>query len=181
MTKVHLAVLLAIGMSSGGIALAEHHTASIGYAQSRIEDFKHIRGTNLQYRYEDDTALSFLSSFSYMHRSGDSESFFPGKSADVKAQYYSLLAGPAYRINDNISLYALGGVARTKIDADGKMNNGITGFSSSGKSTSFACGLGVIINPVENISVNLGYESAKTNLNGNRGINGFNIGAGYRF
>ena len=116
-----------------------------------------------------------------MHRSGDSVSFFPGKSVNVKAKYYSLLAGPAYRINDNVSLYALGGVARTKIDTDGIMHAGIRYLSSSEKSTAFAYGVGVIINPAETLSVNIGYERTQYDIKGDRSINGFNIGVGYRF
>ena len=50
MKNTCLAVILATGMSSAGMALAEHHTTSIGYAQSKVEDFKNMRGLNLQYR-----------------------------------------------------------------------------------------------------------------------------------
>ena len=39
MKKVALAVLLAGGMVSG-VALADEHSVSVGYAQSKVQDFK---------------------------------------------------------------------------------------------------------------------------------------------
>ncbi|WP_156964249.1 Ail/Lom family outer membrane beta-barrel protein, partial [Trabulsiella guamensis] len=51
----------------------------------------------------------------------------------------------------------------------------------SEKSTSFAYGFGVTFNPVDNLSINAGYEGTQANLDGNRSINGFNVGVGYRF
>ncbi|HBQ66867.1 MAG TPA: Ail/Lom family protein, partial [Leclercia adecarboxylata] len=57
-----------------------------------------------------------------------------------------------------------------------------TGHDSlSEKSTSFAYGAGLMINPVENVSMTLGYEGTEADLNGNYAINGFILGIGYRF
>lgn len=38
-----------------GSRLADNHTLSAGYAQSKVQDFKNIKGVNLQYRYEWDS------------------------------------------------------------------------------------------------------------------------------
>ena len=79
----------------------------------------------------------------------------------------------------------LRGEARTKADADVKWlnagTNDIMRGSESYKSTSFAYGAGIIINPLENLTVNVGYEGTTADLDDNYSINGFNIGVGYRF
>ncbi|STI82989.1 PagC-like membrane protein [Escherichia coli] len=49
-----------------GSRLADNHTLSAGYAQSKVQDFKNIKGVNLQYRYEWDSPVSVVGSFSYM-------------------------------------------------------------------------------------------------------------------
>lgn len=163
-------------------AVADNHTVSLGYAQSKIQDFKNIRGVNVQYRYEWDSPLSVIGSFTYM-KGDDSYSLrengsgYDGKT-DVK--YYSLLAGPAYRINDYVSFYALAGFAHTK--AEDKTTY-LTQYSEeySSNKTSFAYGAGVAINPVENIAVNIGYEGTRVKYEENVSVNGFNISVGYRF
>lgn len=64
---------------------------------------------NVQYRYEWDAPLSVIGSFTYM--SGDDDQRYYVDSDSVKnsidVKYYSLMAGPAYRINEYVSLYAL--------------------------------------------------------------------------
>lgn len=180
-------ITLVIAAVTSGLAFADNHTVSAGYAQSKIEDFKNIRGVNLQYRYEYNSPLSVLASFTYMKGDDEQNYYLSGDSVNnrIDAKYYSLLAGPAYRFNDYVSLYALGGVAHAK--ATGKTrwkdswNDKVNYENISEKSTSFAYGFGVVINPVDNISVNVGYEGTRASLDGSRSINGFNVGVGYRF
>lgn len=186
MTKISLAVLLAAGLASGA-TLADDHTVSVGYAQSKVQDFKNIRGVNLQYRYEFNSPVSFLGSFTYM-KGDDDQNYYVDNDAvhnHVEAKYYSLMAGPAYRFNEYVSLYALGGIARTKAEGNTTWNNYGDGYvgreSISEKSTSFAYGAGIIINPTENFSINAGYEGTTADINGDVSINGFNVGVGYRF
>ena len=186
MKKLSLAVLVIAGLTSG-MAFSDNQSVSIGYAQSKVQDFKNIRGVNLQYRYEFDSPLSVVGSFTYMSGSEDRNYFVDSDAVNtnIDVKYYSLMAGPAYRINDYVSLYALGGAARTKADADVKWlnagTNDIMRASESYKSTSFAYGAGIIINPIENLTVNVGYEGTTADLDDNYSINGFNIGVGYRF
>jgi len=117
--KIILGMVIATSMISSA-AMAESSTLSLGYAQSDVEGFKDIRGVNLQYRYELDSPLSVLGSFTYMSGDDDQDYYVASdavhNSIDVK--YYSLMVGPAYRINEYVSLYALGGVAHTKADVD---------------------------------------------------------------
>lgn len=186
MNKISLAVLVAASLLSSA-AFADNHTVSLGYAQSDVENFKDIRGVNAQYRYEWDSPFSVMGSFTYM--SGDEDQHYYVASDSVKnhidVKYYSLLVGPAYRINEYVSLYALGGVAHTKADGDTRWVNTGDGYtqkdSISEKSTSFAYGAGVQFNPTENLAVNVGYEGTNADLQGDHAINGWNVGVGYRF
>lgn len=186
MKKISLAVFVAASLASGA-ALADNQTVSLGYAQSKVENFKNIRGVNAQYRYEWDSPLSVIGSFTYM--SGDDDQKYYVDSDSVKnhidVKYYSLMAGPAYRINEYVSLYALGGVAHTKADVDTKWVNAGDGYtqkdSLSEKSTSFAYSAGVQFNPTEELAVNVGYEGTNADIDGSHSINGWNVGVGYRF
>lgn len=186
MKKISLAVCVAASLASGA-ALADNQTVSLGYAQSKVENFKNIRGVNAQYRYEWDSPLSVIGSFTYM--SGDDDQKYYVDSDSVKnhidVKYYSLMAGPAYRINEYVSLYALGGVAHTKADVDTKWVNAGDGYtqkdSLSEKSTSFAYGAGVQFNPTDELAVNVGYEGTNADIDGSHSINGWNVGVGYRF
>lgn len=121
MKKIALAILLASGMTSAA-ALADNHTVSAGYAQSEVKGFKDLKGFNLQYRYEFDSPLSVVGSFSWMKSDEDYTDKLAQDeiSSKVEIKYYSLLAGPAYRINDYVSLYALGGIAHVKGEEDRK-------------------------------------------------------------
>lgn len=181
-TALSLALLASIGVSTA--VKADTQTISLGYAQSKVQDFKNIRGVNVKYRYEWNSPVSILSSFSYMSGSGDlfGEHDWYGTHYDdhAKVKYYSLLIGPAYRINEYVSLYALGGVGHTKLDVS--QNYSRTGSTyteeSSENKTEFAYSAGVQINPIENIAIDIGYEGSKIN---DAKLNGFNIGVGYRF
>lgn len=182
-----LSVLSAIILSvASGSVLADNHSFSVGYAQSKIQDFKNIRGVNLQYRYEWDSPASIMGSFSWMKGDGNQEYHSYGDSIknQVDAKYYSLLTGPVWRINDYMSLYAAGGVAHVKADGKTAWTN-VDGYFAreniSKKSTSFAYAAGVMINPTSNITINAGYEGTRAKLGDNYSINGFNIGVGYRF
>jgi len=180
--KVVIGCLLSSCAVISANAVADNHTISLGYAQSKVQDFKNIRGVNAQYRYEWDSPLSVIGSFTYMkgddsYSLRENDSGYDGKT-DVK--YYSLLAGPAYRINDYISFYALAGLAHTKVE---DKTTYLTQYSEEYNSnkTSFAYGVGVAINPVENIAVNIGYEGTRVKYEENVSVNGFNISVGYRF
>ena len=105
MKNISLAVLLAVSTMSS-VALASSHTVSLGYAQSDVQNFNDISGANLQYRYEFDSPLSILGSFTYMQGDGKNSYYVANdavtNNADVK--YYSFLVGPAWRINEYVSL-----------------------------------------------------------------------------
>lgn len=186
MKKLSLALLVASNLMSG-TALANNHTVSIGYAQSDFENLGDIRGVNVQYRYEWDSPFSVMGSFTYL--TGDSSEVDDDGASDVlkfkdEVKYYSFLAGPAYRINDYVSVYALGGVSYIKVDED------TTWISSRGpflnekesvNSTQFAWGAGVQFNPTDDFSIGIGYEGTTAKYYESYSVNGFNLSVGYRF
>ncbi|PIJ52099.1 PagC [Erwinia sp. OLTSP20] len=178
---------LCVFMMAGACPVQASNTISIGYAQSKVENFKNMPGVNLQYRYEWDSPLSVVASFTTLENNNDSESQFLGlrTTDNVKAEYYSLLAGPAYRLNDYFSLYALAGMSHTKMSRHYNGYDGQGGslqFNYSDNSNAFAYAAGIIINPLDYLSVTLGYEGSQTRVEGDkRAINGVNLGIGYRF
>lgn len=181
--KVIIGCLLSSSLMISANASADNHTVSLGYAQSKIQDYKKIRGLNAQYRYEWNSPVSVITSMSYM-KTEDSHSLQNsyGHSLHLTSdfKYYSLLAGPAYRINDYVSFYALAGLAHTKMSEHEKTSL-VSVELSKVNTTSVAYGIGAVINPNENISVNIGYEGTRIKYDEQLAVNGFNIGVGYRF
>ncbi|PHM38499.1 Ail/Lom family outer membrane beta-barrel protein [Xenorhabdus innexi] len=185
MKNVFLLSLLTSGLVVGSFAYADSQNASIGYAQSKVEDFKDIKGVNLKYRYEwDEYPVGVIGSVTYMKGDGNlSDKAAKANSltkhkGDVK--YTSFLVGPAYRVHPQVSLYGLIGLAYTdaKVDYEQKDGKGNT----YRKKNAFAYGAGVEINPIDDFVINLGYEGSSFKLErATRSINGFNIGVGYRF
>ncbi|ENN8379063.1 outer membrane beta-barrel protein [Providencia rettgeri] len=190
MKKYGAVLAVVTGCLVGNAAQADNQTVSIGYAQSKVQDFKNIRGVNLQYQYEWDSPLSVLGSFTYMkasegHTAGSSIFGTPAQyKKDTDAKYYSLLIGPSYRLNDYISLYGLIGAAHTKENTDERVGNNTYSRkeSYSSNSTSLAYGLGFSVNPTDYLVMRIGYEGTESKHNGKtHDVNGFNIGVGYRF
>jgi len=189
-TALSLVVLASVAASH--VAVADSQTFTLGYAQSKVTDFKNINGVNLKYRYEWNSPLSVISSFTYLSGSKsdnqrDGLDAFDGK-ADVK--YYSLSAGPAYRFNEFVSVYGLIGFNNSKATYDNKWGwYGASGnyqqeYRNVGnnRSTNFLYGVGLQINPWENVAIDVGYEGSKINDGyKNFSVNGFNVGVGYRF
>lgn len=177
-----LAILASVGASS--LAIADSQTISLGYAQSKVQDFTNIHGVNVKYRYEWSSPISIIGSFTYMSGSDnlfDADSWGNTHYDDrAELKYYSLLVGPSYRLNDYVSFYALGGVSKVKFDLSQNYRHSNYTYTedSSDSKTSFAYGAGVQINPTENIAIDVGYEGSKIE---DVKINGFNIGIGYRF
>ncbi|ECE4625753.1 outer membrane beta-barrel protein [Salmonella enterica] len=185
MKKIVLSSLLlsAAGLATVPVAQADTHSVSVGYAQSRIEHFKDIRGVNLKYRYEAQTPLGLMASFSWQSgKRGESGGIPVGMSwrDDVKATYWSLMAGPAVRVNELVSLYVLAGAGTGRAEVKEHISMpGYNGrFTGSERRTGFAWGAGVQFNPVENVVIDLGYEGSKV---GAAKLNGVNVGVGYRF
>ncbi|MDK9358015.1 Ail/Lom family outer membrane beta-barrel protein [Lelliottia sp. V106_10] len=188
-------VLTAVLLSalSTSAAVQAENSITAGYAQSHVEGFGTTNGMNLKYRYEWNSPLSVITSFTFMTDSESSSYYVDRDKIDrhVKVKYYSLAAGPAWRFNEIVSVYALLGASYNKVDYNYNWKNyqgpgeyvdmGNIG-SGSHDSTSLVYGAGVQISPLDNFVIDVGYEGSKLDDGANdHAVNGFNIGIGYRF
>lgn len=182
MKKFLVAALLLSSFAVASQAQADRQTVSLGYAQSKVQDFKNLQGVNVKYRYEWDSPVSIIGSFTWMEKKADYHDgwYDVTYSEDVKVRYYSLMAGPAWRLNEQFSLYALGGIGWGKVDYNQHYNTPVSSFSEGGSETdsNFAYGAGVQFNATENLVIDAGYQGGKIM---DAKTNGFNVGVGYRF
>ncbi|WP_300002765.1 Ail/Lom family outer membrane beta-barrel protein [uncultured Cedecea sp.] len=177
--KVFIGCLLSSFVIVNANASTNNHSFSLGYSEGKVKDFKSISGMNAQYRYEWNSPVSFMSSFTYMKNNDSRKRNYPVCNKQIDLKYYTLLAGPAYRVNDYVSFYALAGVAYTKIQYTEARFHFLD--KSEHNATSVAYGAGVVINPMQNLSVNIGYERTNSKSDDHISLNGVNIGAGFRF
>lgn len=182
MKKVILLSTLAAALSVSALAHAENsHSVSVGYAYGKLEDIK-MKGVNVKYRYEWESPISVVGSFTYM--SANQTEFERDWVINTDAKNYSLSVGPAYRFNDYVSIYGLLGINNFKYHSTLGTKNS-EGINLEGRSTSTSLAntsFGVQVNPIKNMVIDIAYTWAKTSvLDENYNINGFNIGIGYRF
>ena len=177
-------------MAFSPLALADNRTVTMGYSQSKVQDLNDIKGVNLKYRYGWNSPVSIINSFTCMSGSEDKSCLVEDiTKGHLALTYYSLAAGPAYRLNNYIGIYGLIGLNYSKGDARVRWNNDegdsyhdMGTIAYSGKKTTFMYGAGLQLTPAENRAVDVGYEgsSYKDDIK-TRSINGFHIGVGYRF
>ncbi|WP_034944118.1 Ail/Lom family outer membrane beta-barrel protein [Erwinia oleae] len=160
---------------------AGDHTVTLGYSHIKASNLPATKGATVKYRYEWDSPISVIGSLTYAR--GDDEQRYGYDNtayAKDKVTYASLMMGPAWRVNDYVSLYGLVGVARAKEQFSYKETyyGSHVAYNATATETKAAWGLGVQINPWENVAIDIGYEGAKFEQ---VKANGFNVGVGYRF
>ena len=188
MNKLFIMNILATSLIS--IPAFANHSFSLGYSQAKVDQSENLKGVQAQYRYSFNSPLSLIVSTSLL-TSKDREKYNDGHDDyenDVKVRYISLMVGPEYRFNQYISAYTTVGFANTKLNGDQTWINStghIKDYKVSESKTNLAYGVGVVINPFEQLSVSLGHEVAKistgTDYNGDVAVRGYSIGIGYRF
>lgn len=177
MNKIATAAILACAIGTvSTVNAASTNTLSAGYAFINGQDssvHRNMHGLNLSYRYDfstTDNSFGAIGSFTWATNSQDQDN------VNSKLNYYSLLGGPVYRLNEYVSFYALAGVTNLSIKVSS------TNASYDANLTSFAYGAGVQFNPVEHLAITAGYEGAKLDDKPEKiTVNGFVISAGYRF
>lgn len=169
---------------------ADTQAVTFGWSHSELSSLNSLNGVNLKYRYETASPLSLMGSFTWL--SGD-QSFISYANRDrlenkVDIKSYSLMAGPAWRVNEYISIYGLFGLNYIKADVNSHWFNwegqlvDLGYLTEHHKKTAVAYGAGIQINPLENIAVDIGYEGSTFKMaGGNYHLNGFNLAVGYRF
>ncbi|HGU4860842.1 TPA: Ail/Lom family outer membrane beta-barrel protein, partial [Escherichia coli] len=123
------------------------------YTDGRVSGYegkdKNPQGINIRYRYEITDDFGVITSFTWTRSLTNSQTFIDVQSADhtrkiknpaasartdIRANYWSLLAGPSWRVNQYMSLYAMAGMGVAKVSADLKIKDNINssgGFSES--------------------------------------------------
>ncbi|EGO4139663.1 TPA: Ail/Lom family outer membrane beta-barrel protein [Escherichia coli] len=159
-------------------------------------------GFNVKYRYEITDELGVMTSFTWARYATSNQYIaqqnwhgldptkYPTQiknpvgsmTTNIKGSYWSLLAGPTWRFNDYVSLYALGGVGVAKLSVDFEINNNISGERLSEKlsdrKTSFAWAAGAQFNIYDDFSFDVGYESSGS---GDWRTSGVTVGIGLKF
>ncbi|CDL79896.1 Ail/Lom family outer membrane beta-barrel protein [Xenorhabdus cabanillasii] len=201
--KALLTTLALFSFMYGSLANADTHTIAAGYARGKITkpaDKINLNGFNIHYRYEWDSPVSIIGQFTYMQGRGDRSFWFNNQSIkpvaptyskarnSYRTKYFSLMAGPAYRINDYLSIYGLLGISHVTyhISAPFGVSDNINNIDSSTglagtwqglnpdmsyqqidnkhntkfslRTNNIAYGAGIEINPVKNITLYLAYE-----------------------
>ncbi|EDS8888915.1 Ail/Lom family outer membrane beta-barrel protein [Salmonella enterica] len=175
------------------------YPSDINISPGHADKYRDPKGFNVKYRYEFTDNLGVIGSFTYageqykggISGSSASEAASEDVSGSIKARYFNISAGPVWRFNDWVSVYATGGVAfaqysgyysdtikyeKTK-DREASTEN--VGSGSIGKTkTEFAYGAGLQFNPVNNVAIDVAYEGT---TGGDFKSNGFIVGVGYKF
>ncbi|OAT34202.1 outer membrane protein X [Buttiauxella brennerae ATCC 51605] len=158
-----LACVLAVSVGTASAA----STVTGGYAQSDMQGKANkAGGFNLKYRYENDTPLGYIGSFTYTEKNRSEAGVYD------KSQYYGITAGPAYRINDWASIYGVVGVGY------GKFQNTDYPAKADTSDYGFSYGAGMQFNPIENVALDVSYEQSRIR---NVDVGTWIAGVGYRF
>lgn len=172
--------------------------SSIGAPVSvKNDSYKDPQGMFIRYRYEFDDSWSIIGSLAYAQQdtatkgSGSkvnadkTKNSFNGK-AKVTGDYVSALVGPAYRLNEYVSLYGMAGAAykHVKQEAnehivinDRAVSNG--SYSHTESKTNLAYSVGAQFNVYEGLVIDAAYEGSSGGSDWK--ANGFTVGLGYRF
>ena len=157
-----LACVLAVSVGTASAA----STVTGGYAQSDMQGKANkAGGFNLKYRYENDTPLGYIGSFTYTEKNRSEAGVYD------KSQYYGITAGPAYRINDWASIYGVVGVGYGKFQTTGATDSNTSDYG-------FSYGAGMQFNPIENVALDVSYEQSRIR---NVDVGTWIAGVGYRF
>lgn len=160
-----LAVVMAV---SAGSAVAATSTVTGGYAQSDMQGVANkANGFNLKYRYENDTPLGYIGSFTYTEKDRTESNVYN------KAQYYGVTAGPAFRLNDWASVYGVVGVGYGKFQQSQDVVN-----HSDNSDYGFSYGAGMQFNPIEDVAIDVSYEQSRIR---SVDVGTWIAGVGYRF
>lgn len=169
MKKIVCISALAFALTlSAGTAVAATSTVTGGYAQGDMQgEHNKANGFNLKYRYENESALGYIGSLTYIEKDATRSGIYE------KGQYFGLTAGPAYRINDWASAYGVIGLGH------GKFRNAESLASQNSYSDyGFSYGAGLQFNPIENVALDFSYEQSRIR---HVDVGTWIVGAGYRF
>jgi len=175
----------------------ERPTMSLGYEQGHIRDFGDVRGGNFRFQYENAKPRGVMGSLTAMKNSWQDElsscrqadktcreSYRKKHNLDSKAEYYSVMAGPTYRLSENLSVFALGGISHSRVEFPARSVKPVSASDNThGQSSSqYAYSTGITLNPADNLALTAGYEGSRASFDDKKHQlkSGF-MDVGYRF
>ncbi|WLH76515.1 Ail/Lom family outer membrane beta-barrel protein [Pseudomonas fluorescens] len=203
LTILACAPLIFFGIYSEAARAEPSSTLTIGYAQSHVTgsaadryastplssslnpgaifadaifgDSRRKSGFNLKYRYELDSNLGFIVSYT------DTGGIRSSGNNKKTLQYRALTAGPSYRFNDYFSVYGGLGVSHGEYGIDVTHANGR--LKESDAKYGLASIVGAQVNVFKNVTLDTSYEYSKLDVkNSKTGKFGtWAVGLGYKF
>ncbi|MCS3430862.1 outer membrane protein OmpX [Klebsiella sp. BIGb0407] len=169
MKKIVCLSALAFALTlSAGTASAATSTVTAGYAQGDMQGkLNKAKGFNLKYRYENESALGYIGSLTYIEKDATRGGVYS------KGEYYGVTAGPAYRLNDWVSAYGVIGLGHGKYQTVQNVFD-----RSSNSDYGFSYGAGLQFNPIENVALDFSYEQSRIR---HVDVGTWIVGAGYSF
>ena len=172
-------------------------TMSLGYQRANIKDFGDLYGGNFRFQFESSSPWGVMGSLTAMKHNWDNEytvcrridtkcrdNYRQKHALDKAAEYYSLQAGPTYRISDKLSLFALAGISHSRVDNhDSKRLQGLsTKTRHQHSSNQYAFSSGLTFNATDNLALTTGYEGSRATFDDKKHVvKSVFIDAGYRF
>lgn len=192
---------LAIAMITCSVTMAygshERPTMSLGYEQGHIRGFGELKGGNFRFQYENGKPWGVMGSLTAMKSNWQDEftscrqvdkscreNYRKDHALDKKAEYYSVMAGPTYRLTDNLSVFALGGISHSRVEFPAR---GVTPVSPSDNphgqsSNQYAYSTGITLNPADNLALTAGYEGSRASFDDKKHpVKSVFLDVGYRF
>lgn len=186
-----------------GIAASEGFTIPAENVVSKADKYSDPRGVSAKVRYEFTDQWGIIGALTYLSSSASGRLYSENAAGDVaetlsghgeiNSTYYSVQAGPAYRINDYVSAYAMAGLATAKVERyfdyeyqqPGKQKTGKAYPRKSGtllrdneRKTQLTYSAGLQFNVYSGLTLDVAYEGSGS---GDWKTSGFNVGLGYKF
>lgn len=186
-----------------GIAASEGFTIPAESIVSKADKYSDPRGVAAKVRYEFTDQWGVIGALTYLNSSASGRLYSKNAAGDVaetvsghgeiNSKYYSLQAGPTYRVNDYVSGYVMAGLASAKVERyfdyeyqqPGKQKNGKpyprksgTLFRNDESKTQLTYSAGLQFNVYNGLVLDVAYEGSGS---GNWKTSGFNVGVGYKF
>lgn len=182
--KVFLLIIITVLCTTNVLA---ENLASLGYSHGKITDGNTLRGADLKYSSNHGT-WGWIASANYMKGSSNNvKGSYEGSSlydGHLKSKYFSLTAGPSFKLSDRVTVYGTLGWARTKSELDSKYRStdesGNYNFKT--KTDALAYSVGMQFKVRKHLIIDAEYEgTTSNNALDDKHLNSFNIGLGYIF
>ena len=187
MKKQLLSTLFIAGLFSATTTQAHENikldktTLSAGYAQIKPEGQNPMHGSSISLRQELNQQFGIVVTGTYAQKEYDLNKPVKEFLKDVNTRYYSVMVGPTLRLNDFVSIYGTAGISQIQM----KNLNGQEIKKERVKKNAFSWGAGLMINPVDMVSISIGYENSRYKIkelsDSRTVIDGFIANIGYRF